>query len=570
VLKNVKRINLSLFWPKFALMKKKILPISIVMISLALVGLILTQMYWIRHAISLKEQQFDQGVAEALSNVVHDLERQEALSVVQGMEKNNNRIAHLAQLEKGLDSTERQVYRRSTPTSEEVIIFDHTPEGDIQEKIKIEIHAGEHSDSMHMSFNNLAHSFFSGESQELVDFNIEVDENAFKFSIDGLESLKKKLHMDSSKMNRKLGLVKEIMKEMVIVDIRGGTKDRVDPAIIDSMLEIALEEKGINLDFASGIFDSHDNAVVKVKNREILPEIAQSAYRVHLFPANVFSEPTFLSVFFPEKSKYLLKTMSGVLSLSILLTLAIIFSFYYTVKTIYEQKRDSEIKTDFINNMTHELKTPISTISLAAEAIGDKAITQSPARVDDYIKMIQDENKRLGKLVENVLQTAVLDKESFMLSRENVNASELVSKAVAKMEMQVVKGGGKINVDLATEELIIFADQFHLTNAITNLIDNAIKYSSKAPIVSLSTRKTTEGILISCSDEGIGITKEDRKRIFEKLYRVPKGNIHNVKGFGLGLNYVQTVVEKHGGTIQVQSEVNKGSNFEILIPITNG
>jgi len=190
--------------------------------------------------------------------------------------------------------------------------------------------------------------------------------------------------------------------------------------------------------------------------------------------------------------------------------------------------------------------------------------------MSNYIKMIQDENKRLGKLVENVLQSAVLDKESFGLSRENVSASELVSKAVAKMEMQVLKKSGELNVDLANSDVTIYADQFHLTNAITNLIDNAVKYSPDAPQVILSAKKTKEGVVISCSDKGIGISKEDRKKIFEKLYRVPKGNIHNVKGFGLGLNYVQTVIEKHGGTIEVKSEINKGSTFEMFIPKTHG
>lgn len=552
-------------------MNQKFLNISIVMVSLALIGLILIQMYWIKHAVSLKEQQFDQGVAEALSNVVRGLERQEALSVVQGFGAQNARVNHLAQLERRIDSMEGHLSSISGPNESEVIIFDNSPDNNTRERVRIEVHSDGNSDSMHMSFNNLAHSFFSGDAQQMFDFNIQVEHNAFKMSFGGHQNLKKMLDLDTSKLNRKLGLVKEIMREMVIVDIRGGTKDRVDPAIIDSMLEMELKEKGIDLDFASGIFDSHDNAVVKMKNRDILPEISKSPYKVHLFPANVFSEPTFLSVFFPDKSKYLLKTMSGVLSLSIFITLAIILSFYYTIKTIYEQKRDSEIKTDFINNMTHELKTPISTISLAAEAIGDSEIKTTPEKVTNYIKMIQDENKRLGKLVENVLQTAVLDKESFVLNRENVNVSELVDKAVAKMEMQVLNKGGDLKVDnQANSDVTIYADQFHLTNAITNLIDNAVKYSPDAPQVSLSTKKTKEGVVISCADKGIGIGKEDRKKIFEKLYRVPKGNIHNVKGFGLGLNYVQTVIEKHGGMIEVKSEVNKGSTFEIFIPNTHG
>ncbi|MBL4578644.1 MAG: HAMP domain-containing histidine kinase [Flavobacteriales bacterium] len=299
-------------------------------------------------------------------------------------------------------------------------------------------------------------------------------------------------------------------------------------------------------------------------------KVIHSRYKVNLFPGSLVSDPAFLKIRFPAKRKYLLKTMWGILSLSGLLTLAIILSFYYTVRTILKQKEDSEIKNDFINNMTHELKTPISTIALACEAIGEEDIKKSEAQLNKYVSMISFENRRLGNLVEEVLQSAVLERETFEIKMEDLNINDTILAAVDKMKLLVENNGGKITTDLSARVEVLRGDSLHLTNAIANLIDNANKYCKENPEIRIKSVHTTSGIQIICEDDGIGIGKKDQTKIFDKLYRVPTGNIHNVKGFGLGLNYVDAIVRKHNGSIRVSSQLDQGSKFEIFLPYSHG
>ena len=219
--------------------------------------------------------------------------------------------------------------------------------------------------------------------------------------------------------------------------------------------------------------------------------------------------------------------------------------------------------------MTHELKTPISTISLACEALSDKSIAQEPGISTRYIHMINDENKRLGLLVENVLQSAILDRGAFKLKLETIDVHQLVASVVNKLEMQVHKRGGQISCSLLANKFNLNLDKVHIGNVISNLIDNAIKYSEEKPKINIVTESQTNIFKLSVSDTGIGITAENQKKIFDKLYRVPTGNLHNTKGFGLGLSYVKLIVEKHNGTVYVNSSVNKGSTFSIELPIND-
>jgi two-component system phosphate regulon sensor histidine kinase PhoR len=287
---------------------------------------------------------------------------------------------------------------------------------------------------------------------------------------------------------------------------------------------------------------------------------------VNLTPGNVFSQPKFLSVFFPDQNKYLLRTMWLLLTVSALFILVIIFSFSFTVSTIIRQKKVSEIKNDFINNMTHELKTPISTISLACQALKDPDIKNRVGIVDSYINVIADENKRLAMVVENVLRTAVMDKGELKLKIVDLNVNEVVDQVLQNMKLQLEQRGGSFITDLQADQPYVQADMVHLTNVVFNLVDNALKYTEKIPVIKVGTRNEANGLVLFVEDNGIGISKENQRKIFDKLYRVPTGNIHNVKGFGLGLSYVKAIVDKHSGWITVKSELNKGSRFEIHIP----
>ena len=246
--------------------------------------------------------------------------------------------------------------------------------------------------------------------------------------------------------------------------------------------------------------------------------------------------------------------------------IVVLFFFGYTITVIAKQKRLSEVKTDFINNMTHELKTPISTISLSSEMILKSDFSNDPERLKRYAGIIFKENKRLENQVERVLNVAKLDKQKLILQKTNLDIHQLIIEAKETFEFNQLEHDGKINLELNASNSIIFADQVHITNVVYNLLDNAIKYCKNTPEIIIRSTSEKKGINIEFEDNGLGIKKDDIRFIFDKFYRVPTGNLHNVKGFGLGLFYVKMIIEEHGGTIKVKSELGKGTTFYIWLP----
>lgn len=253
-----------------------------------------------------------------------------------------------------------------------------------------------------------------------------------------------------------------------------------------------------------------------------------------------------------------------------LLVLVIVGSFGYSIHTILRQKKLSEMKNDFINNMTHELKTPIATISLACEALSDKEIKQMEGMRERYLKMIGEENSRLGEQVERVLQMAAIDRNDIELKLDVLNMEELVQRAVDKTMIQVEAKSGTIKVIDSAQQKLVYGDRTHLINIIVNLLDNANKYSEGASDITVRLFNRASEIHLAIQDRGIGMSKEAVSHIFQKFYRVPTGNVHNVKGFGLGLAYVKNMVELHHGTVQVDSEPGNGSKFTITLPLHDG
>jgi two-component system phosphate regulon sensor histidine kinase PhoR len=240
--------------------------------------------------------------------------------------------------------------------------------------------------------------------------------------------------------------------------------------------------------------------------------------------------------------------------------------FSYSIRTIYRQKKLSDVKNDFINNMTHELKTPIATISLACEALNDPDMRAAEGSVKTYVGMISDENKRLGVLVENVLRTAIFEQGDMHLRIDTLNIHDIIKSVIRNVAIQVKQRQGSVMTQLNAVDPLIEGDALHLTNVVYNLIDNAIKYSDEKPVVQISTEDGENELIIRFADNGIGISRENQSRVFDKLYRVPTGNVHNVKGFGLGLSYVKGVIEKHHGAVKLDSEPKKGSTFTLHIP----
>jgi len=300
----------------------------------------------------------------------------------------------------------------------------------------------------------------------------------------------------------------------------------------------------------------------------ILPgykNIYNSKYRVHLFPGTAPS-PGLLMIHFPSKSSVVWSSLRLNFLGAVLFTGIILFCFAYTINVIFRQKKLSEMKTDFINNMTHEFKTPIATISLAADSMTSPIITGSPEKVQRFANIIKQENVRMNNQVEKVLQMALIDKEDFQLKLTEVNLHDVIQNAIENIGLQVEKKDGRVSAHLESTKPLIQGDQTHISNVINNLLDNANKYSPEKPDISVHTRNVNGGVEIVVKDSGIGMSKEVRKHIFDKFYRVHTGNLHDVKGFGLGLSYVKAIMTAHRGQVDVRSELGKGSSFILHFP----
>jgi len=295
-------------------------------------------------------------------------------------------------------------------------------------------------------------------------------------------------------------------------------------------------------------------------------DFLKSNYKVRLFPDNIVHQDIMLSIVFPEKTNYVLGEMIWILMGSFLFSLFILFTFALSLYFIVRQKKISEMKSDFLNNMTHEFKTPIATISLAADTITNPKVIRDEASIRHFIGMIKKENARMNKKVETILQIASLDKKEIEFKYENVSLHSIIGHAIDTIDIQVQQRNGKIKQKLNAIDDLISGDSEHLTNLVNNLLDNALKYSPDSPEITVSTRNYEKGIVLDVEDKGIGMSKAVQSKIFERFYRQSSGNVHDVKGFGLGLNYARAIIDAHKGNINVHSEPGKGSRFEIFLP----
>ncbi len=349
-------------------------------------------------------------------------------------------------------------------------------------------------------------------------------------------------------------------------------KQKLDTTLIDSLLKNEFNSRNIKgryVYYLTSLYPGspHHSDLSMAENMS--DSMGVEYYKVRISPANKFVKPEYLIVCFPSQDRLVFMEMWPYLAITTVLLLILLFSFYYITANNFEQKKLSEIKNDFISNMTHEFKTPISTIALASEMLSDQSIDTSQEKKQRYLQMIRSENKRLSGLVESILQTSILDKGQFNLKISSIDLHELIQTAIDQTQLLVSQKNGHIKTQFLATRYKIEGDRIHLGNIFFNLIDNALKYSRQNPEISIRSSNTAEGVKIEIQDNGIGISKENQRKIFEKFYRVPTGNVHNVKGFGLGLSYVLAVVMKHGGTISVESELEKGSTFAVHLPIDN-
>ena len=437
--------------------------------------------------------------------------------------------------------------------------------------------AGEDSNTFSVEIESTSNSTLEINSQKpfqnVTDIEtLDISKNNNSIAEEAEQTLEKKMGdfgKGQFKILEQTEILDEILARNAKVSIEKDMTQRLDLEIVDSLIRAGLKERTIAIDFVFGIFKANDMFILHPRAASFGSQLKGDlyTYSAKLFPKEIREKTYFLRLFFPKQNQYLVHSMDKLLWMSVLILLAVGGAFYYSIKTIFRQKKLGDMKNDFINNMTHELKTPISTISLACEALRDPDMRSSENQMNNYIGMINTENKRLGVLVENVLRSALLDSEEMPFKLNKLNLNDLIAGVTKSLAIRVKKYNGKIALDLDTNSPQLEGDSVHLTNMIYNLIDNAIKYSPDGPEIHITTKGLEDSIELSVSDKGIGISKENQKKIFEKLFRVPTGNVHNVKGFGLGLNYVKVIVEKHQGNISVQSELKKGSTFKITLPI---
>ncbi|HXH17623.1 MAG TPA: HAMP domain-containing sensor histidine kinase [Chitinophagales bacterium] len=542
-------------------MNKKLVAALIVAMILILTGLVFIQIYWIKNAIALREQQFDQNVSNALNKVAQKIERHDAASFIFDEFFTDN------QYDQSFDRKIRLMHNRLHRSFENEF---HPLLRQIEQYTSFPLADKEpHNPSLNVNLDTsiiiIDTSNKKGTCTGTITVQVADSSCQIQISASNREQLMKSVRDQMQRLNQRKNLVNDIFFQFFSNE--RPTHERIPRAEMEDILKESLESEGITAPFEFLVTTQFGNAIVSSKN--FSAKLIPASHKVTLFPNDLFSEHNYLLVQFPTRHDYIRKSLGTMAFSSIGLILAISLGFAFTIHIIFRQKKLSDMKTDFVNNMTHELKTPISTISLASEMLRDQTVAADSQRIQKYASVIHDENKRLASHVEKVLQMAVIDRGEHKLKLSLVNLHDLVQKALDKMSLQLEERAGSLQTNLLAANPHAYVDESHFTNIITNLLDNAIKYSKEKPEITVSTSDYSDGVLISVADKGIGMSKDAQKRVFEKFYRVPTGNVHNVKGFGLGLSYVKAMVEAHGGSVKLRSELNKGTVFEIFIPHSN-
>lgn len=366
---------------------------------------------------------------------------------------------------------------------------------------------------------------------------------------------------------KKAKFVNEMMIQAFRDNMYETPQRRIDAIFLDSIIRIELEKEDLPQKYAFMI----TNEFGRIINFDVAPSTFKNNLdstkcgRINLFPSNILDEDLYLHLYFPNQNAFIIREMKASFFVTILLVVIIIIALVFMFRTILEQRKLSELKSDFISNMTHEFKTPISTISLACEALGDSDMVDENSKlsISPFVKMINQENKRLELLVESILYSAVINKGEIQHNDIDLDLEELIVGLVENAKFRIQGLNGTISTEFIGNEFILVADKMHVTNLIANLIENAIKYSKETLQIKLFLEQNTKGLQLSVIDKGIGIKKEHLPKIFDKLYRVPTGNIHNVKGFGLGLSYVKSICEEYGWDINVKSQFGEGTTFTV-------
>jgi len=594
--------------------------------TIALLGVFVMQLYYIREAYRLKSQLFEQEVNQALSAVAGKVQRLNAVNHItkqdfewrvkmENQRRDKSKLA--AELEEKFkneekkrkykqqkqiidelnyqDSMIRKIYKSPAIISEADF---YALANESTTPLNVDVNVG-FDENLNMIGTNIRKTFrlksgktFDFEPEKLPDsirylVYRRIDDQPLRISLPSLNGdMRVKFNIEDEIAARRretaleelqaesfhplndgdFNVLEAAAKEMRELDIP--LNARISKKSLDDLLRSELVNKNIQLSYDFWLKSITQDSVlfrkVSAESGDISPS---NVYKTTLFSNDVIRDPGMLYVYFPDKNSLIFSNLSVTMASSAGLLLVLISIFSYTLYAILRQKKISEMKTDFINNMTHEFKTPVSTIMIASEALKDPEIQEDKARISRLAGIIYDENVRLGNHIERVLSIARLDKKELRLETEPVDMNTLIAAVADSMTLQLQKKEATLVLNLYAANSIVNGDELHLSNVIFNLIDNANKYSIDAPQIEISTKNAGRKLIIEIEDKGIGMTKEQSKRAFDQFYRVPTGNLHDVKGFGLGLNYVMDIITQMNGNIQVRSEKDKGTVFEIIIPL---
>jgi len=548
--------------------KRKVILLTLIM-AFALLGVMALQVVWMRKAFIVRNELFDRSVNEAmirtanrletLSDVflVHDIVAPPTpppVPLIQQQHARNLRKNHAPGVQKNF------VFKHDT------IINDFQSGIRNQRQIEVVSNTFSNNDQRHVTVKVEQVDSIVNTIEEKIDHNVSV-----MYTTSGVnrhsDSLFRRQNPEwEQRIGKRVKRLKDVAGKMVVETWGWDTEIVPDAGLIDSILgeELALRNISIRFEFA---VLRNDSLLKKTTGFDSL-NATLPAYMTQMFPNAIFNKSDLLSIYFPSRNSFLINSLILPASLSLLFCLIIMGTFGLSIYYILRQKKVSEMKSDFINNMTHEFKTPLATISVATDSMVNPKVIGNPEQIANYAAIIRKENLRMNKQVETILQIASLDRKDFDFKFCTTDIHELIEKAVQGIILQIENRNGYINIEKEASNPMVTADPVHALNMLNNLLDNANKYSPEIPEITVSTRNSDRGVWISVKDKGIGMSKQVQGKVFEKFYRETTGNIHNVKGFGLGLSYVKAVVDANRGEVRVTSEPGRGSTFEVFLPYT--
>ncbi len=529
-------------------MSRKIITSLIILMSISLIGIIGVQILWIKNAIQIQEQTFDSNINKVLHKIVTNLEKEESVFLIG----------------KGLHS------------------IDSAKLGDIEiHEIKEFINEKKPKNNRHIRIkttqksNGNQHHVISSDTQVIVSgANTKTQQIKFwhpKNKLDSSINIDIQVTTDDTliRLRKKEKQIENIF-EKVIYEFNSKDitiKDRINEEDLPNEIKKGLNSFDINTDFDYAIIDGETNKIVLSSDSSFNSQLVESSHQVTLFPNDIFLSNQKLVLRFPDQFNLIYKSIFSLLILSAIFTLFIIFTFFNAIFFILKQKRISDIKSDFINNITHEFKTPIATIALASDSINNPKIIGQPDRIRYFTSIIKDENYRMNTQVENILQLSLFGKHELDINPQTHHVNEILQKAGEHIQLQIDEKRGTLKINLQAINDTANIDEVHFLNTIFNLLDNSIKYSIGKPDIEIGTNNQDNKIHIWIKDSGIGMNAQTKKKAFKKFFRAETGNIHNVKGFGLGLSYVKLIIEKHNGHIDIISKPNEGTTVNVILPL---